>query len=86
MHACALAVNDLYHELKLMRPSDAGHLLASGTATTQPCAAAPTTTPGSTSLMARAEGPIPGLTRSRRAFATPSTSTRSTASLSSLRR
>jgi hypothetical protein len=22
MHACALAVNDLYHELKLMRPSD----------------------------------------------------------------
>ena len=26
MHACALAVNDLYHELKLMRPSDAGQL------------------------------------------------------------
>jgi hypothetical protein len=26
MHACALAVNDLYHELKLMRPSDAAHL------------------------------------------------------------
>ena len=26
MHACALAVNDLYHELKLMRPSDVGHL------------------------------------------------------------
>ena len=23
MHACALAVNDLYHELKLMRPGDA---------------------------------------------------------------
>jgi hypothetical protein len=22
MHACALAVNDLYHEFKLMRPSD----------------------------------------------------------------
>ena len=28
MHACALAVNDLYHELKLMRPSDAA--LAAG--------------------------------------------------------
>ena len=26
MHACALAVNDLYHELKLMRPGDATHL------------------------------------------------------------
>jgi SMODS and SLOG-associating 2TM effector domain family 5 len=26
MHACALAVNDLYHELKLMRPGDAVHL------------------------------------------------------------
>jgi hypothetical protein len=26
MHACALAVNDLYHELKLMRPGDAGQL------------------------------------------------------------
>jgi hypothetical protein len=26
MHACALAVNDLYHELKLMRSSDATHL------------------------------------------------------------
>jgi TRAP-type uncharacterized transport system fused permease subunit len=24
MHACALAVNDLYHELKLMRGADAG--------------------------------------------------------------
>ena len=24
MHACALAVNDLYHELQLMRPVDAG--------------------------------------------------------------
>ena len=26
MHACALAVNDLYHELKLMRPGDAALL------------------------------------------------------------
>jgi hypothetical protein len=26
MHACALAVNDLYHELKLMRPIDAAQL------------------------------------------------------------
>jgi hypothetical protein len=26
MHACALAVNDLYHELQLLRPLDAGHV------------------------------------------------------------
>jgi hypothetical protein len=28
MHACALAVNDLYHELKLIGPADAAHLQA----------------------------------------------------------
>ena len=49
MHACALAVNDLYHELQLLRPArrrpGAG---VSPPLQRRPCAAAPTTTPAST--------------------------------------
>ena len=49
MHACALAVNDLYHEFKLMRRARRrASCRSSAAATTRRCAAAPTITRAST--------------------------------------
>ena len=42
MHACALAVNDLYHECKLVRTADPAACRTSAGAITRSCAAAPT--------------------------------------------
>jgi len=61
MHACALAVNDLYHELKLMRPSDAAHLQAFRQRYTGAVRRCPCNHSRIDYLMAKAEGEAPWL-------------------------
>ena len=59
MHACALAVNDLYHELKLMRPSDANHLQEFRHRYNAAVRRCPYNHARLDYLMAKAEGPVP---------------------------
>ena len=60
MHACALAVNDLYHELKLDAAPRCRHSCrSSGGATTRPCARCPYNHARIDYLMARAERNVP---------------------------
>jgi hypothetical protein len=63
MHACALAVNDLYHELKLMRPGDAVLLQEFRHRYTGAVRRCPYNHSRIDYLMAKAEGPVPWVDR-----------------------
>ena len=85
MHACALAVNDLYHEFKLSAAGDDGRVQEFRQALQRGRARLPLNHARVDYLMARAEqGAVRGPTWPGRGCATSSTSMRSTASLSSL--